>query len=284
MYPTLELMSRDMRLRGLRPRTIEMYLFFAKQLADRFASDPARLERAQVEVHFNALLERGAAPSTRNTCRAALKFLFEVTLRRPQMIVGLPRAKSRRTLPVVLSGREINRLLKFVRSPKYRAIFATAYGAGLRIGEVCALRVDDIDSKRMLLRVRDGKTGDRYVMLSPNVLKALREYWRAERPSGPCLFPGNTPGSVLTRDAVAKQLRDVARLAGLKKRVTPHTLRHTFATHMLDLGADIRTLQVLLGHSCLQSTAGYLHLSIARVQGLKSPIDLLGTARGKRLG
>ena len=230
------------------------------------------------------LLEKKATPSTRNVYLGALRFLFEVTLGRPEVCAGIPRAKMRRTVPTVLSGAEVEKLFEAIESPKYRAILMTAYGAGLRIGEVCALHVDDIDNQRMLLRVRGGKTGDRYVMLSPKVLESLRDYWRQVRPPGPELFPGKKPGTVLCRNAVRKVLCQVLERAALGKHVTPHTLRHSFATHLLDLGADIRTVQLLLGHAAIESTSRYLHLSTARLCATPSPLEAIGTPRGAALG
>ena len=207
-----------------------------------------------------------------------------MTLRRPEVVACIPRAKIRRSVPTVLSGHDVERLLDAIQSPKYRAILMTAYGAGMRIGEVCALQVEDIDNQRMLIRVRDGKTGDRYVMLSPRVLGALRRYWRVARPSGPELFPGRRPGTVLCRNAVAKALGPILDQAALGKHVTPHTLRHSFATHLLDLGTDIRTVQLLLGHASIETTARYLHLTTARLCATRSPLEVLGTPRAAKLG
>jgi site-specific recombinase XerD len=201
--------------------------------------------------------------------------------------VGIPNARVRRRSPVILSGTEVERLLAATDSPKYYAIFILAYGAGLRVGEITALQAEDIDSKRMLIHVREGKTGPRDVMLSPRVLVALRTHWKASGLTGPELFPGGRsqrPGTQLTRESIHKVLAKVARKAGIQKRVHPHTLRHCFATHMLETGADIRRVQVLLGHASIGSTTKYLHLSSTHLHGTPSPIDLLGTPAGKILG
>ena len=190
-------------------------------------------------------------------------------------------------MPDTLNGAEVPRLFEAATSPKYKAIFMLAYGAGLRVSEVGALQVGDIDSGRMLIRVPEGKTGQRYVMMGDRVLATLRDYWRAERPSGPELFPGfrsGRRGTRLTRAAIHKVLRKAVLQAGITKRISPHGLRHALATHLLDLGADIRTVQVLLGHRRLDSTAQYLHLSKVRLSSVKSPVDLVGTAAGKTLG
>jgi site-specific recombinase XerD len=178
-------------------------------------------------------------------------------------------------------------LLAATESLKYRAIFMLAYGAGLRVSEVTSLHTTDVDSQRMLIRVREGKTGQRYVMMSPLVLAALRAYWKAMRPPGPELFPGradNKSGGTLSRRAINAVLAAVVRKAGITKHVSPHTLRHCFATHLLETGADVRTVQVLLGHASLQTTTTYLHLTTERLRQVPSPLDLIGTARGQMLG
>jgi site-specific recombinase XerD len=225
---------------------------------------------------------KGLAAPTCNVCLSAIRLLFE-TLDRPQVTATLRRAKVRRTVPVVLSGTEVHRLLGSIRSVTHRAIVMTLYGAGLRVSEVCRLQIDDVDSQRMLLRVRQGKTGDRYVMLSPRVLGALRAHYRLRRPSGPYLFPGRPSHKPLSRAAVSKALGKIARQAGLKKPITPHSLRHSFALHLLDLGTDLRTVQVLLGHARITSTTHYLYLSPARLQRTLSPLDVLGTAQASCL-
>jgi site-specific recombinase XerD len=184
----------------------------------------------------------------------------------------------------ILSGSEVLRLLAATRSAKYRALILLMYGAGLRSGEALALCVDDIDSSRMLLRVRQSKTKPRYVSMSPRVLRALREHWRVARLRGPELFPGRGATGVPTRNGVKRALDKIQRTAGLSKHVTPHTLRHSYATHLLDMGADIRTVQVLLGHASLSSTSHYTQLSRARLAATPSPIDVLGTPSGAVLG
>jgi site-specific recombinase XerD len=161
----------------------------------------------------------------------------------------------------------------------------TAYGAGLRVSEVCRLRVEDIDSNRGLIHVRLGKGGkDRYVMLGDRLLLALRAYWAQTRPTGSWLFPGRKPGTHLTPDAVNKALKEAVRATKLKKRITAHTLRHSFATHLLEAGTDIRIIQVLLGHASIRTTARYAQVSAKQVAKVRSPLDLLGTRQGAALG
>jgi site-specific recombinase XerD len=221
--------------------------------------------------------ERKAAPSSFNVYAAALKFLYAVTLDRPEIVARMPRMRVPMHIPVVLTAVEVSQLLAALTSDKHRAMVMLAYGAGLRVSEVCKLRVEDIDPKRMLLHIRHAKRGrERYVMLSPKLLATLRAYWKASRPTGPYLFPGRDPDKLFSRAAIHKAMVKAARRAGIGKPLSPHTLRHSFATHLLDAGTDLRTLQVLLGHASLKSTMAYLHVSPARVQSIKSPLDTLG--------
>lgn len=221
--------------------------------------------------------ERKVAPSSFNVYAGALKFLYSVTLERPEVIARMPRMRVPMPLPVVLTAVEVSQLLAALTTDKHHAMVMLAYGAGLRVSEVCKLRIDDIDPKRMLLHVRHAKRGrERYVMLSPKLLATLRAYWKASRPAGPYLFPGRDPKKLFTRNAIHRAMVKAAWRAGITKSLSPHTLRHSFATHLLDSGTDLRTLQVLLGHASLKSTMAYLHVSPARVQSIQSPLDTLG--------
>ncbi len=203
-----------------------------------------------------------------------------MTLDRPWVVRRIPfPRRERERLPEVLSQAEIERLLRAVSRPKHRAMLMVAYGAGLRVSELCALLPTDIDSQRMLIRVRAGKGGkDRYVMLSPRLLATLREYWRLRPPRGPYLFPSPRPGKPLSRMAVFHVVRRAGRRAGLRRRVNPHMLRHCFATHLLEAGTDIRVIQVLLGHRSLRTTARYVLVSRAHVGTVQSPLDALPSA------
>jgi integrase/recombinase XerD len=226
--------------------------------------------------------ERKLSASSQHQHVAALKFLYAVTLDRPEVAVAIPWPKVTQTLPPILSGTEVEQLLEALTSVKYRAIVLTTYGAGLRIVEVCSLHFKDIDSKRHLIHVREGKHGrDRYVMLSSRVLLALRTYWRATQPAGPELFPGRKRGTVISHEAVRNALRAAAARCKLHKRITPHILRHSFATHLLELGTDIRVIQALLGHGSIRSTVRYTRVSQAHVGRTQSPADALGTAEAK---
>lgn len=226
--------------------------------------------------------ERKVAPATHHQYVAALKFLYATTLGRPDVATAIPWPKVPQTLPDILSGTEVEALLAAIGSVKYRTIVLTAYGAGLRISEVCTLHVADIDSKRMLIHVRGGKCDkDRYVMLSTRVLLTLRTYWRVERPTGPELFPGRFRGSSISTSAVTYALQRATALCKLTKRVTPHVLRHSFATHLLELGTDLRIIQVLLGHRSILSTVRYARVSKRLIGRTQSPADTLGTAKAK---
>jgi integrase/recombinase XerD len=274
-----------MVLRELAPLTIETYVRCIRRFIARVGKPLAAVKAKDVEQYLLDMAHQERSPGTRNVNLAAIRFALRACLRRDPCREIRP-AKVRRRSPEILSGSEISRLLDATTSLKYRASFMLAYGAGLRISELVSLATTDIDSERMLLHVREGKTGPRYVMLSPRVLEALRAYWRAFRPSGPWLFPGRQRQADphLTRQAVRKVLAKAALAAGITKTVSPHTLRHSFATHLLETGADVRAVQLLLGHARLESTATYLHLTTARLRQVPSPLDLIGTERGRMLG
>jgi integrase/recombinase XerD len=271
-------MREDLELRGMSVNSIRTYLQCAQQFAAHFDRSPRSMGAAEIRAFLLYLVKaRRVCPATFNVYTAALKFLYRVTVARPEEVATMPRMRVPMHIPVVLTGGEIARLLAALRSERQRALVMLAYGAGLRISEACKLRVDDIDPKRMVLRIQGAKRGrERYVMLSPRLLRTLRAYWKIARPSGPHLFPGRDNNELFTREAVHKAMAKAAQRAGITKRISPHTLRHSFATHLLEAGTDLRTLQVLLGHASLKSTMAYLHVSTARVQSIVSPLDALG--------
>jgi site-specific recombinase XerD len=275
-------MIDDMKLRNLAPRTIEVYVARVASFARYFARSPEDLGRDEVRAYLLHLVhDKHVGWSTFNQTVAGLRFLFEVTLGREGVLVHIACPKQPKKLPVVLSLEEVARFFAAVVGIKHRAILMTAYAAGLRISEVVALRVEDIDSQRMVLRIRQAKgRRDRYVMLSPRLLALLREYWKAARPTE-WLFPGDVPGRPLTAGTVHRVCVQAARDAGLGKHVTVHTLRHSFATHLLEAGTDIRTIQVLLGHRNLKTTAVYTHVSPLAVETTRSPLDRLGPLPGE---
>jgi site-specific recombinase XerD len=220
-------------------------------------------------------------PPSINTAVSALRFLFTVTLDRADLARRLTVVRQPRRLPSVLSVEEVALLLQAAPGPKYKAAFATAYGAGLRVSEVVALKVGDIDSERMLLRIEQGKgRKDRHAMLSPQLLERLREWWREGRRRGALLpggwlFPGRNPVEPLSTRQLNRAVHAAAEAAGIKKRVSPHTLRHSFATHLLEQDTDIRIIQVLLGHAKLDTTARYTRVANTTIRTVTSPLDRL---------
>jgi site-specific recombinase XerD len=229
--------------------------------------------------------ERELQPMTIKGYVAALKFLYTATLDRPEVVRPWLSPRVVKKLPVVLSGTEVEAVLSAITSITYRAVLMTTYGAGLRISETCRLWIADIDSKRMLIHIRDGKGGkQRYTMLCRRLLDVLRAYFKQVRPGGDYLFPGQKPGSYLCDSSVRKVLHQAIEDCSIDKRVTPHVLRHSFATHLLDTGTDIRTIQVLLGHSSIQTTQVYTQVSPQHISRVKSPLDLLGTREAKVFG
>jgi integrase/recombinase XerD len=217
-----------------------------------------------------------------NAAIAALRFFFNVTLKRPEIVRPLRTVNKPRRAPVVLSPEEVARLLEAAPSLKYKAALSVAYGAGLRVSEVANLKVSDIDSGRMMLRVEQGKgQRDRYVMLSPQLLELLRDWWRAARPPV-WLFPGQNPINPITPRQLNRAVTAAKDLAGISKRVSPHTLRHSFATHLLEQGVDIRVIQVLLGHAKLETTALYTRVAVNTVRDIKSPLERLGVNLASR--
>jgi len=279
-------MKADLEMRGYSQSTQEQYLRCARRFVAHFMRPPTELGIEEVRGFLLHLLRvKKASSAVHKMHVAGLKFLFTYTLGRPEVSVRIPWPKVPRPLPEILSGTEVERLLQSVSSVKYRAVLSTTYGAGLRISEVCSLHIRDIDSVRMLIHVRDGKRGrDRYVMLASGLLLLLREYWRLYRPAGPFLFPSTaTADAHVCHATVRKALRSAVQEAGITKRVTPHLLRHAFATHLLEAGAEVRTIQVLLGHSSIRTTTRYTKVSTSMVGRTKSPLDILGTPEGRVL-
>ncbi len=272
-------MEADLRLRGYAEKTRVAYVSCIRAVARHFRRSPATLGEDDIRAYLTYLIDvRRVRPATQVVHAAALRFLYRITLQQPELAARVPRPRRPQTLPTVLSVQEVGQVLGAITAPKYRALFLTCYGAGLRIGEACALEPTDVDSTRMLLHVRHGKGGhERYVTLSPRLLAALRAYWRQARPRGPYLFPGATPHRPLSRDAAQRALRQVAAQCGLGKRITPHTLRHCFATHLLEAGAELRTIQHLLGHRSIRSTVRYTFVSRKVLERIQRPLDgLLG--------
>jgi integrase/recombinase XerD len=276
MTPLRRRMIDDMTLRNFTPATIKAYVRCVARFARHFHSSPELLGPEHIRAYLLHLLqERHVSQSYYKLTRCALRFFYRETLGRDDVPAGLAPVKQPRTLPVVLGPDELARFFAAITNLKHRAILMTAYAAGLRVSEVTRLRVADIDSERMVIRVRQGKgQKDRYVMLSPRLLGILRAYWRAARP-GDLLFPGAVADRPLTTGSVRKVCYRARRAAGLSKPITVHTLRHSFATHLLEAGTDLRTIQVLLGHRSFSTTARYVHVATASLPATRSPFDRL---------
>lgn len=248
-----------------------------RKFVAHYMKSPEQLGAGETKAFILHLLrERQASPSSVGVYVAALRFLFRVVLRNPDAVEDLPRPKVPLRLPVVPSREDIRRILGTVRSLKYRKILMVAYGAGLRASEVCRLQLADIDSEQMVLHVRAGKGGkDRLVPLSPRMLAALRRYWAKTRPPRAWLFPGRGPEMPITKDAVRKVLKRAVKELGLTKQLSLHSLRHGFATHLLEDGEDLRVLQTILGHSDIKTTAHYARVTTLRLSKVRSPLDRL---------
>lgn len=279
-------MVEDLRLKGYAESTRREYLRCSRGFVRHFMRAPDELGADDVRAFLVHLLDEGKSASVRKMYTAAIRFLYVVTLKRPEVVADLLYPKVPIKLPEILSGTEVLRLFAAMESAKYRTAMKVAYGTGLRSSEVCRLEVSDIDSKRMVVRVRAGKGAkDRYTMLPEQLLWVLRAYWKATRPAGPYLFPSRMkPTEPMSPSSLVVAVRKAATAAGITKDVTPHTLRHTFATHLLAMGADIRQIQVVLGHNSIKTTARYAHMSKRHIAAVASPLDLLGTEEAVVLG
>ncbi len=275
MTPLRQRYIDDLRLKNFSPKTIKVYVHAVAKFARHCGRSPDQLSREDVRDYLLHLIERGRARSTCVVVRNALRHLYTDTLGRPDWMDKLPRPKREHRLPVVLSQDEVQRLFSSVRNLKQKALFMVAYDAGLRLSEIINLRIEDIDSQRMVIRVRQGKgKKDRYARLTPGLLDLLRKYWRAYRPEG-LLFPGATPNKVYDPATPGHLLKKVCRKAGITKRVSMHTLRHSFATHLLEADTNLRVIQQLLGHERIQTTSLYTHISMKELRGAPSPINML---------
>jgi len=281
MTPLRQRMIEDIQVRNLSPHTQASYLQQVSLFARHFHTPPERLGPEEIRTYQVYLTnEKKLAPSSILTAVAALRFLYKVTLKKDWRFDEIiPAPKKPQTLPVVLSPEEVVQFLGGVASRKHRVILTTCYAAGLRISEAVRLTLPAIDSARMVVRVEQGKgQKDRYVMLSPKLLDILRDWWRVERP-GHWLFPGDRPGRPISKDAVEHACRQARRLSRIPKPITPHSLRHAFAVHLLESGTDVRRIQLLLGHRSLATTARYLRIATSTVCSTSSPLDLLPCSR-----
>ena len=282
MTPLRQRMIDDMELEHKPANTQRAYIRNVADLANFFGKSPDQLNRDQIRTYLLYLVrEKKCAASTYRQVLSSIRFFYRKTLGRDWVVPGVQQTRVEKTLPVVMSVGEVNRFFDALQSIKYRAILMTAYACGLRVSEVVKLKVADIDSDRMMIRVDQAKgRKDRYVPLAKRLLVVLREYWKAARPQG-YLFPGQQPGRHLSESSVYINCKRAAKDAGLKKNIYTHTLRHSFATHHLENGTDLRTIQVLLGHKNLNTTATYTHVSDKQISSATSPLDLLENRKKK---
>jgi len=269
-------MKMDLELKNLSPRTRSCYLTWMKSFALHFHRSPDELGEKEIREYLHYLIqEKKASQSGVSQAYSALKFFYETTLKRDWNGFRIPRVQKGKKLPVVLSLQEVQAIFSATRNLKHRAVLMTIYSAGFRISEAVHLKVLDIDSQRMVIRVQQGKgQKDRYTLLAQRTLEILRDYWREYRPQG-WLFPGKPATEPLSVSSVQKVFEKVLLRARIKKQVSVHTLRHSFATHLLEEGTDLYHIQRLLGHTSPKTTAIYLHLSRKDLGGVTSPIDLL---------
>ena len=286
MDQLLQKMDGQMEVRGLADVTRAAYLRHVRKLCEHFGRSPEELNLEHVETFLLHLSrDLGRSGSTRNQYAAGLRFFFGTTLGRHDWVASVPFARTPKKLPVVLSGGEVERLLSAFDSPTHRAIATLCYGAGLRVTEACSLRVEDIDGERRLLLIRVGTKGGKHrqLPLGRRLHLELRGYWRQVWPEGPNLFPGKgKKAQPITREAFHHALGKAVLATGIEKRVSAHVFRHSYATHLIEAGADLRAVQLLLGHARLESTAIYVHLTHARRAQLPSPLDMLGTKAAER--
>lgn len=278
MTPLRQRMTEDMQVRNLAPATRAIYLQQVFLFARYFHKSPELLGPEEIRAYQLYLInEKELAPSSVHTAVAALRFLYKVSLHKDWTFADvIPTPRHPQKLPVIMSQGEVLQFLGSVGNIEHRAVLTTCYAAGLRISEAVHLKPTHIDSKRMVIRVELGKgQKDRCVMLSPKLLETLRGYWRQVRPTGDWLFQGELPDQPINRMTLQRACHKARRLARISKPVTPHSLRHAFAVHLLEAGTDVRTIQLLLGHRSLATTARYLRVATTKVCSTISPLDLL---------
>jgi len=269
-----EQMLRDLQLRGLSLRTQAAYLQKVRDFARYFKKSPDLVPEEEMKGYLQYLLkEKKVSDSTYRQVYCALKFLYQTTLKRDMVFEKIPSLKNRRKLPIVLDRTEVDALFTATPNLKHKAILMLIYSSGLRLSETANLKIADIDSKRMMIRVQQGKGGnDRYTILSTVVLEILRQYWRRYHPRE-WLFSGQNKNEPIASRSIQYIFKAARRRAGLAKRASVHTLRHSFATHLLEDGTDIHYIQTLLGHKCIQNTTIYLHLRRKDIARIISPLD-----------
>jgi site-specific recombinase XerD len=274
-----EQMMQDLDLAGYAERSKRLYVNSIRNLAEFFRRSPVQLSQAEVRRWVDHLRKSGVGTQRLRQHFAALRFLYSKTLGRPEITSFLSWPGDQDKLPVVLSEQEVDRLLRALSNVRMRVFCTTLYAAGLRVSEACQLQTADIDAERGVIHVRRGKGGkERLVMLSPRLLVILREYWKHARPAKPWLFAGAT-GQPLLAEVARRALKRAAIVTKLDKRVTPHVLRHSFATHLLEHGTELRVIQVLLGHDSIRSTTRYVRVSSEMIGKTNSPFERLAKKR-----
>jgi integrase/recombinase XerD len=270
-------MLEDMKIRNMSSRTQECYLCQISKIARYFKKSPEELGIEEIRQYQLYLVEKKTSWSVFNQTVAALRFLYLTTLQKDWKVEQIPFPRQPKRLPVILSVGEVSQLLKRVKDYRYRVVLTTIYGCGLRLLEGTHLKVKDIDSQRMVVRIEQGKgMKDRYVMLSGKLLEILRQYFKATRPEGDYLFPSKrNPDKPIHESGVQRAFQRALKTLGWKKQVSVRTLRHCFATHLLEAGVNLKTIQELMGHSSFETTEIYLHVSRNSIQNLASPLDLL---------
>ena len=273
--PLRQRMIDDMKMRNMSPNTQNIYVSAVARFSAFHGHSPDKLGLEGVREYHLHLVSRHLKPTTINPIMGALRFFYRTTLGQDNVADQIPYARVADTLPAVLSREEVERLLKAVPGLKMRTAFITIYAAGLRVSELVALTARDIDSARMVIAIRNGKGGkDRYVMLSEQLLVILRGYWKRTKPTH-WLFPGPDPAQPVTTRTLQRACREAAEAAGLDKKVTVHTLRHSFATHLLEQHVDIRVIQGLLGHRNINSTTRYTRVAVDTIRQIQSPLERL---------
>ena len=279
--PLRQRMIEDMRIRKLEPKTQSGYIRAVRDFTVWFGRSPDRAGPEDARLFQLHLVDKGVSPISINAMQTGLRFFFDITLNRPQVMDKIRSVRVPQRLPVVLSREEATRLIEATRNIKYRAALSVAYGAGLRASEVISLKVSDVDSKRHVLRIEQGKgRKDRFALLPPILLKRLRSWWRHARAEGKVLpdgwlFPGQDPLQPMSTRQLNRAVHEAAMAAHIDKRVSMHTLRHSFATHLLERKTDIRVIQVLLGHKKLETTSLYTHVATQVLREVVSPLETL---------
>lgn len=268
-------MRMDMELKNFSPRTVACYLACVKDFTVHFGRSPAEMGDDEIREYLYYLIkQKKASQSSMNQNYSALKFFYETTLQRPWNTSKIPRGKQRKRLPVVLSKQEVQSIFSVTSNLKHRAILMTIYSGGLRVSEAAHLKVADVDSKRMTIHVRGKGDKDRYTLLGKRTLEILRVYWKVYRPDE-WLFPGRILAEPINVSSIQKTFKKSLHKAGIKKAASVHTLRHSFATHLLQGGTDLYYIQRFLGHSAASTTSIYLHITGKDLGKIKSPIDLI---------